>query len=300
MSRDEAIVKAVRQRFFMEFVRHHTIWLRELVEKYKARGEYPVFPTQIIDYYPDNADKQVAAFAAFCMKWGNGREIEQMASMRELMGDHPAQWLASREFAAISVGRLQMSHIDGYNNGFYWKVAKVFDLLYDECKDGREMRLPSEVFSRSRYMDYVKRVGETCEINDIDYIGAVVELVMRTKDGIGRGLWRAVDVPCPESRELHVYMHKWFPYWGTHMWTWREAVSMFRLEHDYDFFYAMLAHKEFARQQPVACRRYATRFRSRWDKQLDLPYSEWLGAHSVAPVIEFKSILDENDLLNGT
>lgn len=287
---DIEIAKAVKQRFFLEFAEPHCRWLRELVSAYKERGIYPVFPTQIVDYYPDNADKEVAIFSAFCMGWDNDNVLEQMASVRQLMGEHPAQWFANREFASLSIGRMMNESIDGYAAGKYWRIAKVYDLLFDLCFDGRRVRHPSDVFKRESFDDFCRELSDVCNFNHIKYKRSVIELVLRASDGIGRALWPTTPhkVKCPRSAYIRDYLKEWFPLWTSKWWSWDEAVALFRLEQPYDFFYAYLAHQELIRTNPDGCRKYAQTYQTRWKNRTLLTWKYWGGCMGNAPKIEFK------------
>lgn len=289
LPQNREIVKAVRQRFFYEFSEYHCEWLRRLVKEYKKHGSFPVFPTQIIEYYPRVADKEIAIFSTLCMSWRNGRELEQIASMRKLMGDSPSEWLMNREFVTLSIGREQDHAIEGYTNGRYWKIAKVFDLLYDTLSDVRGLRYPSSVFTPKKFSEFCQEVSQICDISGIEYKQAVIELVLRTSDGIGRNLWPTAPskVKCPVSVDLKRYMTKWFPFWRSGLWSWSEAIKLFRLENEYDFFYAWLAHTELERLDPLACRKYATRYQSRIDLQRTFIMTDWKKDRGMQPEINF-------------
>ena len=284
------VSKGVKERFFLDFSVSHREWLRELVQKYKEHGVFPVFPTQIIEYYPDNKDKEIAIFSTFCMSWRNGNEIQQIAAMRKIMGDSPYEWFMNREFSLLSVGREQMNKLDGCNVAEYWKIAKVFDILYDFCYDGRKVMLPSEAFKANTMAKYVNEIVAFCEIKDSVYKQGVVELVLRTTDCIGSGLWynSKAKVKCPVSDFLKKYMKEWFPDWNERMWTWDEAVGLYGLETSYDFFYAYFAHQELANLDTIGCRRYATRYHYRWKNALVYARRYWLGAFRIAPIIKFE------------
>lgn len=285
MKMDVKTVKAVRERFFDEFSAYHRKWLRELVARYKERGEFPVYPTQIIEYYPDKEDKEIAIFAALCMSWTNGKELDQIAAMRKIMGEHPAQWFRERGFVVLSIGREQDKAIEGYAGGKYWKVAKVFDLLYDECRK----TLPSKTFKGNKFNDYCDKVSSVCGIPGIDYKRSIMEIVLRTTDGIGRGLWLSrKTLKCPDSADIRKYIKLWFPYFKSHLWTFDEAVHLFGLEYDYDFFYAWLAHNELARINPKACRQYLQRYLSRWELGWTFHGRDWtVKDRGRIPKIEF-------------
>ena len=281
------IVKSVRQQFFLDFSEWHCEWLRELVAKYKERGVYPVYPTQIADYYPDKNDKEIAILSALCMSWDNGKEIEQMASMRKLMGEHPYQWFRDREFVTISIGREQDNAIEGYVQGKFWKIAKLYDMLYDVC-DGK---LPSEVFKKVHsFKDFCENYASSCNVKDMEYKRNITEHVLRVSDGIGRSLWPTIPSrqKSPNTGLLRKYMRMWFPDYHKNLWTWDEAVALFRLDKPYDFFYACLAYDELSRVNPEGCRKYANRYHYRWKNQLIYPRSYWLGYMRFTPEICFE------------
>jgi hypothetical protein len=292
---DKKTARNVRQMFFEEFAECHCEWLRKLVAKYKERGEYPIFPTQVMEYYQNPSDKVLAVLSTLCMCWDNDKILEQIASMRKLIGRNPTQWWRDREFVTISVGREQNKTIDGYISGHYWKIAKVYDILYDLCRDGHELKNPHDVLgSASAFNSFCDKVGQVCMVSDIEYKRDVISLVTRTSDGMGRNLWptRPDKVKCPQSNEIKNYLYIWFPYWRTRMWTWEEAVSLFRLENNYDFFYAFYAHQELGMTNPTACREYLQLYRLRWDKNMTYPRYDWVGDRGRMPKIEFNDLND--------
>jgi len=279
------IAKKVREEFFLEFSIYHRAWLHELVEKYKERGMYPVFPTQIGDYYADPKDKDIAILSALCMDW-DGRELEQIASMRGLMGASPWEWFTRREFVILSTGRVMNTVMDGSRDRRYWEIAKLFDILYDICRIGTEIRRPSEVFRRMTLGGLCDRCADIFHISHVEYKRDVIELVFRSSDAIGRGLWPISrhGIRCPRMGKVSTYLRTWFPDWKDAMWTFEEAVRLFGLENDYDFFYAYLAHKELGELHPLECSRYAGAYQAWFGKQLLKPKYRWQG---VLPEIEF-------------
>lgn len=271
----------------VEFMRWHSEFLRELVAKYKERALFPVFPTQIIEHYTEPEDKDIAIFAALCMNWDNGKELRQIAAMRKLMGEHPWEWFCKREFVVISVGERQEEAIDGYRHGRYWKVAKVFDLLYDECRREGGVLRPSVVFGRKGIKAFCAKADEVCGIKDADFKAGVMELVMRTQDGIGRGLWRDNGATCPLHADTERLLREWFPSYLSTVWTWEEATQLFGLEHGYDFFYAWLAYRELQRTNPHECSRYGTVYHLRWKRGEYYPRYRWIGVQGIVPSINF-------------
>lgn len=290
VEKKRASEKAFRERFFLEFSQYHCEWLRDLVRQYKEYGVYPVYPTNIAEYYTDKEDKEIALFSALCMSWKNGNELEQIASMRGLMGSHPAEWFRNREFVTISIGREQDRFIEGYRNGRFWKIAKAFDLLYVICKRDGNVLMPGEAMKGKDFDKYCEMIADVCDIKDIETKKGIVEHVFKASDGIGRGLWastRKVEC-CPFTSKTKAFLKMWFPDWTKNLWPWDEAVRLFRLEHDYDMFYAALAYEEQARIYPDAYRKYATRYQTIWNNQAVHPRHYWLGNYGIVPPINFK------------
>lgn len=279
---------AVRQDFFTDFAQYHFLWLRQLVAAYKDRGEYPVYPTQIIEYYQDQADKQFAIFSTLCMSWNNGRELEQIADMRRILGPQPAEWVKNREFVVLSIGREQDNNLEGYRRAYYWKIAKTYDLLYDLCSDGKTFRLPSDVFKKKSFANYCQQVAGICEITNITFKQSIIELVLRTTDGMGRGLWPTTKkLSCPQPVGIKKYLQTWFPDWTSGQWPFEEAIRLFGLEHNYDFFYAYLAHTELALLHPLECKKYLSRYQSRWNLHTLFKPRDWKNGRGAQPEIIF-------------
>lgn len=280
---------AFNRRFFVEFVRWHTEWLRLLVARYKERGQYPVLPTQIIEYYPDTVDKEVAIISTLCMEWDSDTVLQQIAAMRELMGPSPYEWFAHRDYAAISIGRLQDERLDGTRRTHYWKIAQTFELLHRLCEDGRELQSVSKVLRGRKMEAYCQQVFEVCSFTYIGYKQRVIELVLKTTDGIGRGVWRAKpeSVLCPRNPDLSKFIQMWMPMFRYDSYDWDEAVSLFNLEYPYDFFYAYLAWEELKRYNPVQCRQYQQRYKYRFDNRLSYRRSAWWTTQKIVPDINF-------------
>ena len=279
---DVEVAKKTRQDYFSEFSTYHREWLRELVAKYKDRGMFPIFPTQIIEYYSDDADKEVAIISTFCMDW-NKNELEQIAVLRDMMGEHPYEWYKSRSFVTLGIGKNQGRRLEGNPAVSYWKIAKLFSILYDMCH-GRNV----SVLKRGGLANFCKKVKEVCNFPNMEYKRGVVELVLRTSDGIGRNLW-ATDpqkVKSPVTSKIRAFIRLWFPDVDS-KWTFDESVSLFCLEYDYDMFYAYLAYQELCRVNPVECRKYLTRYQSRWKTGAYYRRCEWSGSRNIMPEINF-------------
>lgn len=255
--------RAINIEWYNVFVKYHREWMRGLVAEYKERGLFPVLPTQIIEYYPDAADKEVAIFSTLCMEWDNGLELEQIADMRELMGPHPAEWFRNREYASISIARLQYNRLNGTNDAHYWKIARMFDILHLMCETYTGLISIRAAFRKTSIEKYCQRVFEECGFSYMSYKRRVIELVLRTTDGLGRGLWKAKpeNILCPRKKAISDFVQDWFPFYKEDRYKFDEAVKFLGFDYDYDVFYAWLAWTELQRLYPTDCQRYQRRYK---------------------------------------
>lgn len=285
------IKKSVRERFYLEFSAYHCEWMRTLVRQYKERGIFPIFPTQIIEYYPDKADKDIAVFAALCMTWNNETEIQQIATMRKILGTHPFEWFRNREFVTLSTESIRKTAIEGFSVDAGWKIARCYDMLYTLCKRDGQIVLPSKVFLRGNFDTFCESVAQACNIKEISFKGSVAELVLRTSDGIGRSVWGNISrgVKSPFKRAIEIFVAQWFPYWNPNVWSLREVAALMRMEHNYDIFYAWLAYNDLLEANYDACKHYEKKYQT-WFENADLrPRYAWCGSRGVLPEIKFKN-----------
>ena len=259
--------------------------MRGLVAEYKQRGLFPVFPTQIIEYYPDAADKEVAIFSALCMDWKNGMELEQIADMRNLMGPHPAEWFWNREYASISIARLQNNRLNGSKEAKYWKIARTFDILHLMCEDYNGLISLRAAFRKTSMDKYCQRVAQECGFRFIPYKQRVIELVLRTTDGIGRGLWKAKPekIQCPRNKDINAFVQLWFPYFRRDRYDFDEAIKFLGFDYDYDVFYAFLAWTELQRLHPKECLHYQRRFTFMIENKQLMQRKFWFGKNGCIP-----------------
>ena len=289
-----ALRKQQHARFFTEFSKYHREWMKELVARYMERGEFPFFPTFITGYYDNADDKVVAALSTLCMDWSRDDVMQQMTYMRELMGERPYEWVMSRAFVTLSFGDRQNKLVNGKSGLSYWRIARFFSELYDFCDGGKKTLrkcFPSGKANAygTRMGFFAEKVANSCGLKHTLFKAGVVELVLRTSDGIGDGVW-ATDpqkVKTPVSSDLTAFMKVWFPDYNNRNWSFSEAVALFGLEREYDFFYAWLAWEDLKKWNREECVRYSTVYLQRYKKgQLKIK-TWWVGKYGFMPEIRF-------------
>ena len=133
----QAVRKVQQEKFFRAFAEYHLPWLHELTARYKERGKFPLYPTFIESYYEDGDDKAVSLLSTLLMNW-KGNVTEQIKTMREVLGEHPYEWLNNRTFVLLSTGNKQKIRLNEKYGLAYWKVAKFFSMLYDLTDGGKK------------------------------------------------------------------------------------------------------------------------------------------------------------------
>lgn len=277
--------------FLRKYGRFHIPWMKQLTAAYMERGQFPMLPTFIANYYTEAHDREIALLSAIFLDW-KGDVMTQIKALMDIMGDHPYEWFTSRGFVHLSVGRNQNKRVEGRGNGQYWKLARFYSMLYDHCR-GRSLRASFPAGADSSYKTRLVRFGE--EVNErLGFFTCgdnadVVELALRASDGISFGLWPTdpSKIHCPYSAALKRFLKMWFPDYRPSLWGYSESVRLFGLERDYDFFYFYLAWEELKKANRDGCVRYSTRYISRYKGGYLMGPVFWTGKRGLIPEIKF-------------
>lgn len=291
-----AIRKKNIGEYFVNFASgHHLPWLHELARKYKERGEFPLMAMTLLpSYYAGAYDKEVAVFAALLMNDGE-RTFERVSEFREMMGESPWEWFKDRKFFELSLGRNQNGRTGGVEN---WKIARMFDSLWQECFDTEinplrinalfmhMVEMVEEISKRQgcSYFDMLTYLLEDCGVGNYYYKLRLLLQVLGSSDGFGLGLWNVGDeeLKCPLTGGVRQFVQTWFPDYRRYG-SIDDAIHLFGFERDCDFFYAYLGYNELQKRNPMGCREYATRYQSWYECGFKAKPYRW---RAVMPEIE--------------
>jgi len=281
--------------YFLKYSQAVRPWLKELAEKYKAKGEFPMMPMVVLpSYYTDARDKEIALFAALLIK--EDAEFEQIREFRELIGDKPWEWFEKREFVRLGIGRVQDRRTGGVMN---WKIAKLMDRLWDNCHIlsgeiptigwkktfirpiGFEIDLIAKA-QQCSYFDVLTYLVEDCCVGNYDYKLRLLLMIAAVSDGFGLGLWSVdqSELKSPLTTDLRTFLATFFSDY-TKYGNSDDAIHLFGFERDCDFFYAYLAYKELQKRNPKVCSEFAT------------TYLRWYGISARKKPYQFRAILPE-------
>lgn len=260
--------------YFLKFSRFHRTWLKELAEKYKAKGEFPVIPMYVLpSYYTDRRDKEIAVFAGLFLK--DDGKFERIQAFHEMLGDSPWKWFKDREFVRLSIGKEQNKRTGGVLN---WKISRLMNYLHDHIP---VMRIVNNTRLADQYIMY-NRGGLFQHLYVTDFLEDIKKLeigikednirmltiVLGGSDGFSQGLWTIPphEMKCPLTEDVVAFLRMWFPDYKRYG-TEDEAISLFGFANDTDFYYAYLGYKELQKMIPKACSEYATTY-LRWYENL--------------------------------
>ena len=289
--------------YFMEFSRFHRPWLKELSEKYKERGDFPIIPMVVLpSYYDDIRDKEVAAFAALLIS--DNDCFERVQAFREMLGERPWKWFENKEFLNLSLGSVQNERTGGVDN---WKIARLFNKLWEECHIvdyetptldnswinykppyGSSIGHMVDSISKSQrcsFFDALTYLLEDCGVGCYFYKLRLLLMILGTSDGFGIGLCNVnqEDLKCPISVGMRDFVKLWFPDFSR-AGDFDNAIKLFGFERGCDFFYAYLGYKELQKRNPKGCGLYATRYQTWYELGSKMDKSRW---KSVMPEIKF-------------
>lgn len=277
--------------YFLDFSKYHRTWLQELADKYKAKGEFPMFPMVILpSYYKDSLDKEIAVFAALLIN-ENG-EFWRVQAFREMLGDNPWEWFQNREFVKLSLGSVLDKRTGGVEN---WKIARLFDRLWHHChicnaeiEFVRPIGVEVELIEKAQmcsYFDVLTSMVEDCCVGQYFYKLRLLLMVLGTSGGFGLDIWKIPnnELLSPHAFGIRDFIKTWFPDYRRigHV---DDAVRLFGFERDCDFLYAFLAYKELQKTNPRVCGEYATTYLRWYDAGIKKAEYLWKG---ILPKIPF-------------
>ena len=291
-----ALRKKNVEEYFVRFTRHHRPWLKELAQKYKERGEFPLIPMVILpSYYESKQDKEIAAFATLLISDGETTghtTYDKVAAFMKMLGKSPWDWFEKREFVSLSLGKYQHGRTGGIEN---WKIARLMNKLWEEHFDkttkpaeniGQTIKLIADI-QHCSYFDVLTYMLEDCGIGDYFYKLRLLLMVLCSGDGFGLSLWQKHDAQetlrCPLTHDLRLFLQTWFPNYRRYGSV-DEAISLFGFDRGSDFFYAYLGYKELQKRNPKGCSLYATRYQSWYDCGFNAKPCRW---HGIMPEISF-------------
>lgn len=286
--------------YFLKYSHAVRPWLKELAEKYKAKGEFPLMPIQILpSYYNSVQDKEIAAFVALLIP-ETENVLKNIGEFRLMLGESPWEWFKNRGFVRLGIGSVQNKRTGGVMN---WKIAKLMDRLWDNChilsyeiptigcKEtfirpiGFEIDLIAKA-QQCSYFDVLTYICEDCGVGDYFYKLRLLLMIAATSDGFGLGLWSVdpSELKSPLTSGLRTFLRTWFPDYRRYG-SLDDAIHLFGFERDCDFFYAWLGYKELQKRNPKVCSKFAT------------TYLRWYEIGARKKPFEFREILPKIDFI---
>lgn len=113
-----------QRRYLVEFARIHYEWLIKVGQEWKKRGEFPIDRFSLMDYYHEPNDIEVAGYVSL-LTTTNEKLFDQIIDLRDLLGDHPWQWMKERGFIVLADPETASQRIMGCRRTY----ADLFNLL---------------------------------------------------------------------------------------------------------------------------------------------------------------------------
>lgn len=258
--------------YWKEFTKYFIPWLHELTRQYKERGEFPLMGCWLLpSYYDKPTDIEVAAIASMLV-CDTCRVIERVSAFRELIGEHPLDWMRSRGFVRLGFGERHGRTTGDVEN---WNVAEYFNLFYEQWAE-RERKFPDIL---------------------LEYFGCprapikerLLRMVLGTSDGFGKGIWSVgdTDLKCPLTKDVLSLLRTFYPDYLMNRDR-DNIVRQFGFDRDCDLFYAALAYKELCGRNPSGCLRLERLFNKRYRECNILKAKYWSGTDAILPEISLE------------
>ena len=250
--------------FYKEFGVNHRAWLKELTEKYKERGIYPLSPLVLSDYYQNYGDKLLSTLIACFLLDDNSRTMQQVLAMKKLLGEHPYKDLYSnRAFVQLSNGDNQTKSISYFGSVKCWKVAKLLDIVWniEHENDKPLFDVFFELITASEHTPHhaLLSLFDELPVERPEYRINLALLRLCSRDGISARLWDIGGLErklkCPFDKGIKSFMENWLPHYAQ-IFTFSEACHIMGFEDEVDFYCSYLGFKELSLYHPQEVRDY--------------------------------------------
>ena len=249
-------------------------WLREMGEKFKAFGAYPLC---LSDYYTDPMDKQVAETVGLLVP--PTRRDSHIMKLRKILGDSPWEKVRQRNFMELAER--------GRTMGFpFLRDSVLFnflDWIWDvTCED----RVPLE-YAILGELGIINRHHKTpldsvFIHSDIRYRMEMLLVKMALQDGYGAGLWKFLpeeELPCPLDTETRRILALFYPIrGGIKEETLNDVLSFLGYEKRVNFLYSAWGYRYLRRHEKESVKKFETKFKWLWktmmlrrDMPVDIP-----------------------------
>lgn len=282
--------------YFFNFSKWHRLWMKNLANRYKARGEFPTLPVVLLpSYYESMQDREVAAFVALLIKDDGGgcqdilHHMSCVQAFHDMIGESPHRWFYNREFVRLSVGSMRDKRTGGIEN---WKIARLMDRLWFECfGKGRKRKSIQECVARiankqhCSYFEVLTYLLEGCSVGNFFYKLRLLLMVLCDDEGIGLSIWHDSTgeyLRCPLAKGIRQFVMTWFPDYKISMDAER-AIQLFGFERESDFLYAFWGYRELQKRNPKECSLYATRVQTWYEFGSQMKRNRWIGIQPEIP-----------------
>lgn len=280
--------------FYKEFGVNHRAWLKELTEKYKERGIYPLSPLILSDYYQNYGDKLLSTLIACFLLDDNSRTMQQVLAMKKLLGEHPYKDLYSnRTFVQLSNGENQTKCISYFGSVRYWQVAKLLDIVWniEHTHNKPLFDVFFELIAISGYTPYhaLSLLFEDLPVSNPEWRINLALLRLCSGDGIGECLWDLGGLKqrlkSPLNKDVKQFISTWLPKYN-YSFTLTEVCFMLGFESETDLYYCMLAFKELSLYKAKEVKEYIHLYSVHY-KRRQLGWLNMYRLKNKIPTIEF-------------
>lgn len=279
----------------------HIQFVKELLAKYMRRGVFPDMPTDIVHYYSEINDKEIAVFLSLLMVGGRKGDMKKKVSKTvKAIGNRPWEWFRKRHFTNLSTGDLQDKKFGGTTLK-NWQVARLLNDMWRAFFRGlNDDEGYNTLYDNLMFLANCKGITITDVLTDFlkPHIASnekretMVRLMLvatGTKKGIGHGLWKIPkeELLCPYIDGCREFVKMWYTDY-VNKFGYDEIPELWELENHYDMMYIYMAWEELKLAKPVECRRYSTVFINRYKRRGVYYTAAWKGSrYDVIPKIKF-------------
>ena len=212
-------------------------WLMSLGQKVKESGDYPI---SLTDYYTEKDDIEIAAVVELVIPERLNRRTDYVTELHNLIGPHPAQMVRERNF-------MHLNRRNSAKDRYILRCTtitkdEVFNLL-DWCwKMYQGNQAIEDIMNK-----YRNPFQDIPNIFQAEEKIKLMKMRLKSKDGIGKGLWKADDdeyLSCPFFDYTYHTLRAFYPIENIKAGSTDEIIEWLGFSPPSDFLYACWGYEK--------------------------------------------------------
>ena len=253
-------------------------WLHDLYAAYMGRGQYPVLPYIINEFYTDYNDEVIATLiACLCLNVAKvDHTLDEVAALRRILGAHPYQdFFVNRGFVLLSLPEHQSYRLNGWGSTRVIDISLITEGLWNVWdKEGRislrsifKMYVTERGYRPTEALRAMLGDGATY-VRLQEYRLNLTLMALCSTYGIGIGAWNfnglESELSMPQTVDTERFFNLLVPNRKLIGTTPKDIANIMGFKNAIDMWYLYNAYRELLKTSMTQCTKFMRRYHAQY------------------------------------